>query len=420
MDMNSKLNLAAKSAFILIVSCSFLLRAHGATGPVIGDNNHPNAGAVAATNRVENIVFKTKNLRACAGAIAAPNSRGHNPHQIPIKIQALDAAKKGTNGAIVTFSFEFTDAKGGTINYTNRTPPKFITPGTGLPVDTIDVTTSNDGTNDGIALATVRSSDVISSPKVVVTRIKNTVPNSWSAQCEFAAAQTIRRFGVKKLNSGYGTPANVLDNGWDYSPVALNDEGDFTTATLYLKFQVDKTVAIDQKYFLVPDTAHPGQKKKAASIDTGDDEGGAPDKYISGAEYNSAEIRENDSHPAGDPHLLDDAANWEPVNSHRILCRVSRIVGVSGQTIPAAEFSEYVLFVNDNDVPIKADGTVQTATPYTLPASVPVTGNATDAGGAAHVRLKAGKMIYNCSSIELQVVDKDQLLGTGVDITSGW
>jgi len=351
----------------------------------LGTRNDPSAGRpVTVTVDYPSVNF-TGLPRACAGAI------NDNTHKFTLQVEAKLGQNRIPNTAF-TFSFDTTG-----INYTGLKPPMFIND-QGLPVPTLIKTTDGNGNftstdaNGNVVPnnnVTVLSSDLISQPQMVATGpwtdAQGNPVRLGSVTSDFGAAQSKRRYGIKDLNQGYGT-----DEGWNFNDLLMQEEGDTTDATVYLKFRKDSDDMrrpIDQNYFLIG-----GMPK--ASLDSGDGAGGDPNGWVDDDEYAAGQIRGITPY-----QLLSDHDNWLPVKEHQVRIKIAEIVDIDYGPVDPSDFAQYVVFDENG-------GNVISAT--------------TDANGKATVRLKAGPWIYYCYKITLQAINLTQKSWSGVNASSGW
>ncbi len=326
--------------------------------------------------------------RACAGAIGVDGV-----HSFTITGTASRDDGTGTGNTVLVTGTDFKlsfDANAGSTADKNA---KFVTTdsnGNQILVNTLTAHTDDKGTFG----VTVRGSDTITSAikiKVQWTNAKGEDKDAGSQACDFVGEQSLRRYGIKDLNQGYDS-----DDGWDFDDLALQNEGDSTDATVYIKYQKDPNKDVDTNYFLVNGAPAPSE-------DTGDGQGGGPDGFVDDQEYAAATVRGRSPHVSVDQQIpLDDDGNWLPVSGHHLRVKIAEIVDVDYGSVSSSDFSNYVTLGSDPSQ------------------GLTVVGVTTDGDGKATVHLVAGPWINYCSSIKLQVVDDNQKSPSGVDDSTGW
>ena len=361
----------------------------------------------ARADRVEvrnlDVIF-TGLPRACAGAIV------DDVHTFTLQVQVRDRGAqlpgeppRSVAGLQLSFSI---DKKN--IDYTGCKPPKFIDDQNQV-VETLIKTVDAEGKTN----IRVLSSDLVSTspgtqPVLIVkwktdSGSKLSVHTLWKTvvtdqeeevqgmPCDFATAQSIRRHGIKDLNQGYkNQDGEVIDLGWNFDDLLMQEENDITDATVYMKFRKDPDDVmhpIDEKYFLINGAYKP-------SLDTGDGNGGPPDGWVDDDEYDVGQIRGLAPQP-----LLDDDANWLPVSNHHLYIRIAAIEDIDFGPVAPSDFAQYVVFDNNGGSAISTT---------------------TDTEGKATVRLRAGSWIYWCRSIKLEAVNLTQKSWTGINASTGW
>lgn len=311
-------------------------------------------------------VFRGTSARACAGAVA-----DDDVHSFALKI-------KGAAGAQLALSFA---------NNVGQ-PKKAMFIVGGVAAETITVTMNADG--DPTQTVKVLSSDTISQPDIVAQQAGTEVGR---ITCDFAEAQSARRYGIIELNQGYGG-----DHGWDFDPEFLFDYDDRANATLYLRFRKDPNKAVDQKYFLI-------NGNKVSTIDTNND------FRISDTEMAAAQARDSEEHPTTPTLKLDDADNWLPVNGHDLRISIGEVIA-NGATVPPTR--DYVYFVNAAGQPIDQNGnSFPDPTTFVLPAFVPAATadrgtTKKEKGVTLPIYLRAGPLINQVTSLSLYVTDTTQ------------
>jgi len=309
-------------------------------------------------------------IRACAGAIANP---------VHEDVVTINAQRGGTNavGEALVVSYD------SSVDYTGCQPPQLIDDqNQNKPVSTLTRTTDANGN----ITVTVLSSNLISQPNLIITYKGNQVG---SAGCDFDTDKSLRRYGILTYDpgEGYGT-----DKGWDFDSDSLEVPGDTTDAIVFLKFQKDPIIPIDQNYYLSSLVGN----IPIPSLDINSD------GEVSDDEYNAGTIRGTSANP------LNDASNWLAVTGHTVHLRISQITDYyTGVTITdPAIIQRYVYYVDDTGQPIIDSST------NAMPAFVTVT---TGADGLATMHLEAGSQIEALGDITLDVVDETQIAidGTG-------
>ena len=315
-------------------------------------------------------------VRICAGAI------NDEVHTATVPVEAKLSSEPSANTSL-TFSF---DTSG--IDYTHCKLPKFIDDD-GNQVATLTRITDAEGKTS----IKVLSSDLISQPKIIAkwTNEQGDEVEVGNVTCDFAAAQSIRRYGIKDLDQGYKNRNDeLIDLGWDFDDLLMQEEGDTTDATVSMKFRKNPSDAlhpIDQNYFLINGSPKP-------SLDTGDGLGGPPDGWVDDDEYDAGQIRGLAPQP-----LLDDHDNWLPVAGHQLYVRIAAIEDLDYGPVDPADFAQYAVFDSNGGNAISAT---------------------TDSQGKAVVRLRAGPWIYWCRSIKLEAVNLTQKSWTGINASTGW
>lgn len=282
-------------------------------------------------------------VRACAGAVG-----NDNVHSATVQVLAKRDGQNLPNVALV-FSFEN--------NVGNPKAAKFIND-QGQQVDTLTRTTDSEAKTS----VTVLSSDTISQPKIVV---KYEDKEMGSVACNFVAAMSLRRFGIKDY-------VEKVDNGWLFNQgAALSGAGATTPVKVYLKFRKnpdDSTHPIDDKYFLVNNNPQP----------TLDADG---DGTISPEEREQGSVR----------LPLDDDGNWAYVNGHSLRIKVAEIKRADEVFVSPEAFGDYITLLNSQGQPVNE--------------VVAVTAN----DGAASAQLKSANLISLVEEVVLEAEDQDQV-----------
>jgi hypothetical protein len=304
--------------------------------------------------------------RACAGAVA------DGVHEDALTLHVAQADGTAAAGLPLTLAYDKS------VDYTNCQAPQFIDDqNQNKAVPTLARTTDGSGN----VTLTVLSSDLISKPNVLVSNNGTQIGN---VGCDFAADQSLRRYGILTYDpgEGYGT-----DTGWDFDSYALENPGDTADAKVFLRFQKDPSVPMDQNYYLVN-----GQAVPSLDVDGDGD--------ISQDEYNAGAVRGDAS------HLLNDSVNWLPVSGHTAHLRISQITDyVTGATITdPATIQQYVYYVDGSGQPLLDPNT--TAMPTFVSAM-------TGGDGSAVIHLKAGPQISSLGDVTMDVVDESEIASGG-------
>jgi len=310
--------------------------------------------------------------RACAGAVA------DGVHEDALTLHVAQTDGTAAAGLPLTLAYDKS------IDYTNCQAPQFIDDqNQNKAVPTLTRTTDGSGN----VTLTVLSSDLISKPNVLVSNNGTQIGN---VGCDFAADQSLRRYGILTYDPGEGSGT---DTGWDFDLYALISPGDTTRAKAFLKFQKDPSISPDLNYYL----SSLANNKAVPSLDVDGDGDVSDDEYAAGT------IRGDTTRP------LADANNWLVVSSHRVHVRVTQITDSdTGQVITDPSIiQQYVYYSDASGLPVDGQGhPFASATSFTMPASVETV---TDGKGMAAIYLTAGSNIASCTNIVLDVVDETQI-----------
>ena len=242
-------------------------------------------------------------LRACAGGI---DDHGQSDFQYRAHTRRIDV-EVTLNGYPLydaKFSLRFLDNKGHAYG-DGRTRKVARLHKTNEPFDAahpwkdaLDLRT-NDKSQVSVW---VLSSDVINKPRLQAILKPVAAPREplklGEIACDFAAALSIRRFGLPDY-------PDDEDTGWIFTSEDLfAKKGDTTPAKVYLKFQIDSGVNIDTHYF--------------------DQEGVARKP-------------------------LDDDGNWKVVNGHNLRLRIVQITRLDGESVAPNEFADYATLVTGSE-----------------------------------------------------------------------